>query len=410
MGSLSSWLLTQKQPTAGMVKPTNLPSAGLRPPATVYPNVAGAGATGNKLMQKQVTTPSMVPQPPPPPQYSGPERGGAPGMGSFTGGYQFNAPQIPGEYQLTDEDLARFYAQATNEAAQLFDPQVLSLQQVLAKNLLAAEQSGSGVQANYDAVIKSVDEWKAQAIKDEQARWFARGLGVGGGLVQAETELETKAMGFKTTAGTEKAQKLSDIAAQKQLLTEQGGQSEQSLVTQKAQYIVTRRQEIEDAYTSHKEAIAQQQFQNQMAVEQLGMTAQAQAFDQWLQQTSLANDIWYQGAQMALAELENTQSEQYRQEALKAKGTGTGSALSNLMSGSGSTIASRTAYQNQGITPVSGQQGIPIKMPDGTIYYGNMSDYLDMKSYEELSKVPAKKNAGSTGVSLGGSIVGGTYK
>ncbi len=235
-------------------------------------------------------------------------------------GYQFdfNMPQVPGEYQLTEEDLAKFYAQATNEASQLFDPQVLSLQQTLSKNLLAASQTGGTAQSQYDAVIKSVDEWKTQAIKDEQARWYARGLGVGGGLVSAEVGLEKQATELKTTAGTEKAQKLSDIEAQKQLLTEQGGESEQAFVKQKASYITTRQQELADAYQSHKETIAQQTFQNQMAVQQMGMTAQAQAFDQWLQQTSLANDIWYQGSQMALAELENTQNEQYRKESLAA--------------------------------------------------------------------------------------------
>ena len=354
-----------------MVKPSNLPSAGLRVATPTYPSTPSAGTTGNKTAQKTVTTPSTVSQPQAQPQYSTQEYGGAPGMGAY-GGYQFNyeAPQIPGEYQLTEEDLAKFYAQATNEAAQLFDPQVLSLQQVLAKNLLAAGQTGGTIQSQYDAVVKSIDEWKEQAIKDEQARWFARGLGVGGGLVQAETGLEKQAMELKTSAGTEKAQKLSDIEAQKQLLTEQGGESEKALATQKAQYVTTRRQEIEDAYVSHKEAIAQQQFQNQMAVQQLGMTAQAQAFDQWLQQTSLANDIWYQGAQMALAELENSQNEAYRQEALKAKGTGTTSGLSALMSGTGSTIASRTAYQNQGITPVS--------------YADQLSEWASMMALKDL--------------------------
>ncbi len=352
---LSSWLSKQKSPIAGMVKPVGLPSGAVTQPS--YPVTPTAGTTGNKTAQKRVTTTASVPITQP--QTTGYESSGA---GGFTmpeyGGYQFNyeMPQIPGEYQVTEEDLAKFYSQATAEATQLFDPQVLSLQQTLAKNLLAAQQTGGTVQAQYDAVIKSVDEWKLQAIKDEQARWFARGMGIGGGLVQAETDVEKQAMGLKTTAGTEKAQKLSDIEAQKQLLTEQGGQSEQELVKQKAAYIATRQQEIQDAYVSHKEAIAQQTFQNQMAVQQFGMTAQAQAFDQWLQQTSLANEIWYQGQQQALAELENAQNEAYRQEALAASKTGSGSksALSNYLSTTGgSTMASRIAYQNQGITPVS---------------------------------------------------------
>lgn len=379
---LSSWLSKQKSPIAGMVKPTSLPPSGVVSKPS-YSTTPTAGVTGNKTAQKRVTTTASVPITQP--QTTGYESSGA---GGFTmpeyGGYQFNyeMPQIPGEYQVTEEDLAKFYSQATAEATQLFDPQVLSLQQTLAKNLLAAEQSGGTIQAQYDAVIKSVDEWKLQAIKDEQARWFARGMGIGGGLVQAEIDVEKQALGLKTTAGTEKAQKLSDIEAQKQLLTEQGGQSEQELVKQKAAYIATRQQEIQDAYVSHKETIAQQTFQNQMAVQQFGMTAQAQAFDQWLQQTSLANEIWYQGQQQALAELENAQNEAYRQEALAASKTG--SSKSTLQN----TLAANRAKGGLGIYEnlySSANMGVGT---GGAPTPTTMSEWLDYQTWLEAHNAP----------------------
>ena len=352
------------------------------------PSFSYTGGNITTLSKTPKSTPSTSAgggQPVQQPQTSGDSGAG----GGFTmpeyGGYQFNfeTPQIPGEYQITEEDLARFYSQATAEATQLFDPQVLSLQQTLAKNLLAAQQTGSGVNAQYEAVIKSVDEWKLQAIKDEQARWYARGMGIGGGLVQAETDVEKQAMGLKTTAGTEKAQKLSDIEAQKQLLTEQGGQSEQELVKQKAAYIATRQQEIQDAYVAHKEAIAQQTFQNQMAVQQFGMTAQAQAFDQWLQQTSMANEIWYQNKQIALAELENTQNEAYRKESLAAsKSTSTTNKNENKFNIPGTSLyVTPEQAWNMGYI----KSGTNISPTTTTSWQDKLAELASQRAYQNLS-------------------------
>ena len=254
---------------------------------------------------RPVVQPQAQPQQPQA-QPQQPQAGGGFEMpGAYQPAYQFDMsqmPQMPQEPQVTQDLIIQWQNRAKQEAGMMYDPQVLSIQQELDKAILAASQSAGNIPGYYEDILAQIKDWQKQETGNMQQRYFARGLGRGGGLIQEESKLAETALKSTTQATTEQARRLSDIDAQKQQLTEQAGSKITSAKSAEGQYITSRSADLQDSYVKQKQTIEQQKFQNQMAIQQFGLTAETQAFNQWLGSMEASADIWYNNQRMALAQ------------------------------------------------------------------------------------------------------------
>ena len=295
---------------SGYTSPTLL-SNYINPGGTIYPSAKSTYTTP----QPYATTPQAQPIQQQP-------SGGGGGGGFQTTQYQplqqtQQMLQMPQEPQVTAELIRQWQERAMQEASMIYDPQILAIQQELDKAILSANQTAGSIPGYYEDILSQIREWQDRETGAMQQRYFARGLGRGGGLIQEEEKLATTAGKQLTTAETEKARKLTDIEEQKQLLTEQAGAKTTGAKTAQGQYTASRAADLQDSYMSNKSALEQQRFQNQMAIQEFGLTAETQNFQNWLSSMELANDIWYKNSQVALEE------ESQRIEEMAKTGSGT---------------------------------------------------------------------------------------
>jgi hypothetical protein len=95
---------------------------------------------------------------------------------------------------------------------------------------------------------------------------------------------------------------MADIDAQVALLKNQAGEKQTGLEAARATYITSRQSELRDAYEQNQQALAQQQFANQMAIAEYGLSAETQAFNEYLQQSQLELDQWYANSLNSLSQ------------------------------------------------------------------------------------------------------------
>lgn len=209
-------------------------------------------------------------------------------------------PELPQAPQVTQAMIAQWQKRARGEAGMQFDPQLLEIQQQLEKMLLGAEQAGGGIEPAYQEIADYIKEWQEEETGATQRRYYARGLGRGGGLAEREGEIAEQALKETTAAGTEKARKLSDIESQKLLMMEQAGAKKEEIEVQRGRYTAARSADLEESYRQNQKQLEQQRFANQMQIAQVGMTREAEEFNRWLGTMSAANEIWYREQTLSL--------------------------------------------------------------------------------------------------------------
>lgn len=251
-----------------------------------------------KPKPKDTTPPDPRDTTPPEPQQESPWQPME--IPSYGGGWNFQMPSLPKAPKVTQDLINEWIERAKNEAGLQFDPQILAIQQELAKAELTAQQSKGSLPQYYQDIMDYISKWQTDETSAEQKRQYARGFGRSGELLTQENKIAEQALEQGTKAQTEKAQKLADIDAQIMQLQQQAGQRVEGAETARGQYVAARRAELEDAYVSNQQALAQQKFANQMSIQQFGLTAETQAFNQWLSQMEMANEINYQNQVMAL--------------------------------------------------------------------------------------------------------------
>jgi len=225
-------------------------------------------------------------------------------------------PQAPAAPQVTAQMIADWLSRATGEAGQMYDPQVAGIGRELETSLLASEQSKGAIPGYYQDIIEAVKEWQKTTTEEEQRRWYARGLGQGGGLIEAEKGISESALKETTKAETEKARLLTEITQQEELLKKQAGAKGTEIEAARSQYITSRSAELRETYERNQAEISQQQFQNKMQIAQFGFTAETQNFQNYLQQAELANATWYNNQLLSLQQQSMATGEQARQEQL----------------------------------------------------------------------------------------------
>ncbi len=209
-------------------------------------------------------------------------------------------PGLPQAPVVTQQMIQDWLKRSTEEAGIMYDPQLLAIQQELQKALLSGEQAKGGIAPEYQKIIENIAKWKEEELGAEQRRWYARGLGRGGGLIEEERKIGETALKETTSAETEKARKMAEIEEQGSLLKQQAGEQETALETERGRYIATRQAELRDNYETNQREIEQARFANQMQMAQFGITAQAQEYDRYLQQAQMANEQWYQQQSLTL--------------------------------------------------------------------------------------------------------------
>lgn len=263
---------------------------------------------GGYIPKQQKPPPKLTP---PPPQATQP-RVTQPTGG---GGYQpfdfskymsqfqptgWTPPTLPQAPQVTQAMIAQWQKRARGEAGMQFDPQLLAIQQELEKMLLGAEQAGGGIEPAYQEIADYIKRWQEEETGATQRRYYARGLGRGGGLTEREGEIAEQALKETTAAGTEMARKLSDIESQKLLMMEQAGAKKEEIEVQRGRYTAARSADLEESYRQNQKQLEQQRFANQMQIAQVGMTREAEEFNRWLGTMSAANEIWYREQTLGL--------------------------------------------------------------------------------------------------------------
>ncbi len=272
--------------------------------------------------------------------------GGWSGGGGFKSSFNWQdyVPQLPQTPQVTQQLLAEWLKRAQSEAGMTFDPQLLAIKQQLESALLSAEATKGGISPAYNDIIKEISKWQEESLAAEQARHYARGFGRSGVLLEQEQEIGEKALEEKTAAKTEQARLIADIENQANLLRQQAGEQNTGIVAQKAQYITSRQSELRDSYETNQTALAQQQFQNQMAIAEFGLTAETQAFNQYLSEQQLSLDAWYQNQLMSL-----------QQESAAMTAAATGSTYSSVPSSGG--MPSQPSARGKAGTPNAANTG-----------------------------------------------------
>lgn len=232
---------------------------------------------------------------------------------NYSGGFNWKSmiPQLPQTPQVTQQMIADWIKRAQSEAGLQFDPQLLAVRQALEKSLLASEASKGGINPAYEEAISEIQKWQEKALGDEQKRWYARGLGRGGGLIESETEIEKSAMGEKSKLAQEKAQTIADIEKQEALLKQQAAEQETGIEKSRGQYITARQAELREAYEQRQTELSQQMFANQMAIAQFGLTAETQSFNQALSQYELDLDKWYKNSLVSLEQQSQAMASAY---------------------------------------------------------------------------------------------------
>lgn len=233
--------------------------------------------------------------------YSG---GGGHSGGKYKSGFNWEEwiPQLPKTPVVTAALIAEWLKRAQDEAALQYDPQKLAINQQLQSSILASEQQKAGIPVAYDEIIKEIQKWQEESMKSEQQRHYARGFGRSGVLLEQEQEIGEKALEETTAARTEQARLMADIDAQVALLKNQAGEKQTGLEASRATYITSRQAELRDAYEQNQQALAQQQFANQMAIAEFGLNAETAAFNQYLQQSQLELDQWYTNSLNSLSQ------------------------------------------------------------------------------------------------------------
>lgn len=235
-----------------------------------------------------------------PQQYS--YSGGSGGHGGSGFNWEDYIPELPQAPVVTAALIAEWLKRAQDEAALQYDPQKLAINQQLATSELAANQQKAGIPVAYDEIIKEIQKWQDESMKSEQQRHYARGFGRSGVLLEQEQEIGEKALEETTAAKTEQARLMADIDAQVALLKNQAGEKQTGLEAARATYITQRQSELRDAYEQNQQALAQQQFANQMAIAEFGLSAETQAFNEYLQQSQLELDQWYANSLNSLSQ------------------------------------------------------------------------------------------------------------
>lgn len=268
----------------GYYVPGGIPSGGSKTAINPNPsrNTASGGSTGSGVVSQPGTSSISAP--------SGGKTSGGYGSGF---NWQDWMPGLPQDPQVTSKMLADWLARATQEAGLMYDPQLLSINQELQKALLASGESKGAISPYYEDVIKAIEEWQTKTTAEEQRRHYARGFGRSGVLLEQEQEISEKALGETTKAETEKARILTDIEKQETLLKQQAGEKRTGIEAARGQYISARQSELRDSYEQNQQVLAQQKFANQMQIAQFGLTAESQAFSQYLAQSELSLDTWY---------------------------------------------------------------------------------------------------------------------
>ena len=282
-----------------------------QPKAPTYTYKGGGGSVSPQYttpiqQQKQTqVTPPKVTQPQTPGYtgggYTAPSMGEPPAMQAYEPfDWRSLIPQAPAAPQVTAQMIAEWLSRATGEAGLMYDPQAAGIGRELETSLLASEQSKGAIPGYYQDIMEAIKEWQKTTTEEEQRRWYARGLGQGGGLIEAEKGISESALKETTKAETEKARLLTEITQQEELLKKQAGQKTTEIDVARSQYITSRSAELREKYETNQAQISQQQYQNQMQIAQFGFTAETQAFQNKLQQAELANANWYNSQLISL--------------------------------------------------------------------------------------------------------------
>ncbi len=216
-------------------------------------------------------------------------------MSSFMN--QFQMPQMP---QASQGQIADWLARAKNEAGLQFDPQLLGIQQSLETALLGSEEARGGIDPAYESATRNINEWLQDTLGAEDRRWFARGMGRGGGSRMAQAEITGKAGQGIADIETERARVLTDIEKQESLLKKQAGEKEAGVATARGQFVSSRSAGLRENWEAQKAQLDQQAFANQRSIVEIGLTAESQRFSQQIQQAQFNADTAYRDELMAL--------------------------------------------------------------------------------------------------------------
>ena len=213
---------------------------------------------------------------------------------------QFQMPSMP---NASAQQIADWLARAKTEAGLQFDPQLMGIRQSLESALLGSQEARGGIDPAYEGAVRNINDWLDQNLGAEDRRWYARGMGRGGGSRMAQAEITGKAGQGIADIEQERARVLSDISKQESLLKKQAGEKEAGVATSRGQFISARSSDLRDRWESQKAQLDQQGFQNQMQIAQFGLSAEAQAFGQQIEQAKFNSDVAYRDA---LFELEQS--------------------------------------------------------------------------------------------------------
>lgn len=297
-------------------------------------------------------------------------------------------PQAP---VVTQQMIQDWIKRATEEAGLMYDPQIAGIGRELESSLLASEQTKGNIPAYYEDIMKAIREWQTTTTEEEQRRWYARGLGRGGGLVEAEADVAKTALGETTKAETEKARKLTDIEEQEALLKKQAGQKTTEAETARSQYIASRQADLRNTYETNQAQISQKQFENQMQIAQFGLTAESQNFTNYLNQKSAENDAWYKNA---LVNLEQ-QTLKYNQAASSGMATKEPTVYVPGLGNVSQSLAASMGYGQPGkYASTSSEPSIWNYIASG----GDVSNIQQYASYMATGKLPnTVKSSGTSG-------------
>lgn len=270
---------------------------------------------------------------------------------------EWTPPTLPQAPQVTQAMIAEWQKRARGEASMQFDPQLLAIQQELEKMLLGAEQAKGGLEPAYQEVVDYIKEWQEKETGATQRRYYARGLGRGGGLTGREGEIAEQALKEVTAAGTERARKISDIESQKLLMMEQAGAKKEEIEVQRGRYIAARGADLREAFEQNRKQLEQQRFTNQMNIAQVGMTREAEEFNRYLGTMSAANEIWYRNQALALEQQSMALGEKARTEALQwqKEQAGTLTAYQQATLAQQGQVAGITPYQEKSLAQQQAQ-------------------------------------------------------
>ncbi len=268
------------------------------------PSGVGAGPLGSTPKPKY-KAPGVQPQQQQPQQQRVQQQrvqqqGGAFNFKPFDWQGIMNQFQLPGMPQASQQQIADWLARAKTEAGLQFDPQLMGIRQALESALLGSQEARGGIDPAYEGAVRNINDWLERNLGAEDRRWYARGMGRGGGARMAQAEITGKAGQGIADIEQERARVITDIEKQESLLKKQAGEKEAGVATARGQFISSRSAGLRENWEAQKAQLDQQAFSNQMQIAQFGLTAESERFGQQIQMAQFNADQAYRDQLVAL--------------------------------------------------------------------------------------------------------------